>query len=435
MADNLSVVATELQAVEAKTFRRLMQHLREVDEGHYTVIMVQVENEIGILGDSRDGSAAADALFASPVPEELVEWLEDDFASLHPTLQSMLQPFCATRAAIRRPLSWPETFGGSLRTDELFMAYHYARFVQGIAAAGKEAYDIPFFTNVWQNYGAGDRDPSVPIVVGGGSDPGIYPSGGGVINVLDVWQVWAPSLDFVAPDIYLNDYSSSCFKYRHRGQALFIPEQRRDEYGVRRIWDAFGTHGAIGTSPFGIDTVRVEHNMNPFARHYRLLAQVKEHVLAAQRRPGSSAGFFFDELPMGVADALDDEKKIFRFDDWALTIERSFVFGRPSAGCGMVIYLGEARFLLVGWGFQVSVRSTRPDSCFTGILAFEEKAVTDPARGTMKTVRLLNGDETRSGQSAVMPSENPDYGGFPISISIPASTGIAQLEVYSLSQD
>ena len=34
-----------------------MRHIREVDRSH-RVILVQVENEIGIFGDSRDRSAA-----------------------------------------------------------------------------------------------------------------------------------------------------------------------------------------------------------------------------------------------------------------------------------------------------------------------------------------------------------------------------------------
>lgn len=50
----------------------------------------------------------------------------------------------------------------------------------------------------------------------------------------------------------------------------------------------------------------------------------------------------------------------------------------------------------------------------------------------MVTVRALNGDETRSGSAVVMPSEKPDYGEFPISITIPAGTGVAECEVYEL---
>jgi hypothetical protein len=34
-----------------------------------------------------------------------------------------------------------------------------------------------------------------------------------------------------------------------------------------------------------------------------------------------------------------------------------------------------------------------------------------------------------------MPSEDPDYGGFPISVTIPARTMIAEVEVYALQDD
>ena len=95
----------------------------------------------------------------------------------------------------------------------------------------------------------------------------------------------------------------------------------------------------------------------------------------------------------------------------------------------MVIHDEGDQFLLIGWGFQVTFKSANPRAHFTGILKFEEKDIDNKC---MKTVRLLNGDETRSGRCAVMPSEDPDYGGFPISITVPARTGIAMCQPYAL---
>ena len=281
IADTVSVFYTEAQKADANAFRRLMEHLRGVDGQHSTVIMVQVENEIGIRGDSRDKGSAANATFNAPVPQDLLDMLKANLE--HFTLQT------------HKNTSWPSVFGQSEQTDELFMAYHYTKYVEQVPAAGRAVYAIPLFTNVWQNFIGDDSDHNfkVTIVAGGGS-PGAYPSGGGVPNVLDIWQRFAPSLDFIAPDVYLNEYASSCSKYRHRNQPLFIPEQRRDEYGARRIWSASGTYAALGTSPFAIDTL--EPASNPFRKYYGLLAQVSTHVLAAQRTPNSSIGFFFDEL-------------------------------------------------------------------------------------------------------------------------------------------
>ena len=425
--DVLSIFHEEGCKADSKAFSSLLSHIKKFDEAHSTVIMVQVENETGLLGDSRDGSAAAEKRFNEPVPEDLVQFLAQDWEALHVDLKANLNHF-ETQDSPRG--TWEQVFGKNTHTDELFMAYHYAHHLNKVAAAGKKEYPIPLYTNVWQNYVGDDGDNNFPVVVGGGGAPGDYPSGGGTSNVLDIWQQFAPSLDFIAPDVYLNDYASSCRKYRHRNQPLFIPEQRRDEYGARRIWTAYGSYQAIGVSPFGIDTL--EPCTNPFTRHYGLLDSVSQIVLDAQTRPNSSVGFFFDELD---ADGSDSCKPVVKYwDGYEITVERCFVFGKAGPGAGMVIHLGGPKFLLIGWGFQVRARALSPTSSFTGFLRFEEKTIANKETGELRTLRVLNGDETRSGIFAMMPNEDPDYGGFPICVTIPARTMIAQLEVYSIEE-
>ncbi|PVH88085.1 glycoside hydrolase family 35 protein [Cadophora sp. DSE1049] len=424
IADVVSIFHTEVRDADTRAFSEMMRHVKKIDEAHSTVVMVQVENEIGLLGDSRDGSPSANKRFEESVPAALIEHLSSDWDVLHADLKFNLEVF---KRLGKTSGSWEDVFGKSKKTDELFMAYHYAIYVEKVAAAGKAEYPLPLYTNVWQNYVGSDAENDFPVVVGGGGDPGDYPSGGGVTNVLDVWKAFAPSLDFIAPDIYLNDYSSSCAKYRHLDQPLFIPEQRRDEYGARRIWKAFGSYQAICTSPFGIDTLEPE--TSPFTRHYGLLSRVKDIVLEAQRKPESMVGFFFDEL---LEDGRDTSPPtVARFGDFQVTINRCFVFGKDGPGAGIIIHRGGAKFLLIGWGFQAEFKSLSPKSTFTGILNFTEKSV-DSETGKLVTERKLNGDETRSGKFCLMPNENPDYGGFPISVTIPARTMIAECEVYSL---
>ncbi len=99
----------------------------------------------------------------------------------------------------------------------------------------------------------------------------------------------------------------------------------------------------------------------------------------------------------------------------------------------MLIHLGEAKFLLIGWGFQATFKSLSPKSTFTGILSFREMTV-DQETGELRIGRKLNGDETRGGKFCIMPNEEPDYGGFPICVTIPARTGIAECEVYCLEE-
>lgn len=428
-ADALSLFNDQNAEADRKAFRKLLEHLKEIDEIHHTVLMVQVENEVGLLFDSRDGSKTANEKFAEPVPSELLDFLRDEYDQLHPDLKINLESFISKSNL--NSGTWEEVFGTSAKTDELFMAYYYAVYVNRVAASGKEAYPLPMYTNVWLNYAGDNSDNDFPVIAGGGSNPGDYPSGGATSNVLDIWLKFAPSLDFIAPDIYLNEYYSSCVQYRHKNNPLFIPEQRRDEYGARRIWVAYGTFQGLLASPFGIDTL--EPDKNPFTKHYGLLESVSNLVLEAQRIPGSSVGFYFDELPSTWRKGSNDSAVPITatFGDWSLTIERCFVFGKPGPGSGMVIHLGGAGFLLIGWGFQVMAKSRLKDKKFEGILRFEEKAVEDKEIGRLRTVRRLGGDETRSGAFAMMPNENPDYGGFPIAVTIPARTGIAEVEFYA----
>ena len=53
---------------DANAFSAVMKRIRELDGEKSTVIMMQVENEIGLLGTARDYSDAANRAFAGNVP-------------------------------------------------------------------------------------------------------------------------------------------------------------------------------------------------------------------------------------------------------------------------------------------------------------------------------------------------------------------------------
>ncbi|KAI8686951.1 hypothetical protein NCS56_00267200 [Fusarium sp. Ph1] len=74
----LSPLSSKLVSADAKAFTKLMQHLKQADQEHSTIIMVQVENEPGLLGGSRDHSSLANRAFTSPVPKDLVDYLRED---------------------------------------------------------------------------------------------------------------------------------------------------------------------------------------------------------------------------------------------------------------------------------------------------------------------------------------------------------------------
>jgi beta-galactosidase GanA len=64
----LSPQGTATQEADARAFAALMQHIKEADSRDHTVLMMQVENEVGVLGDTRDHSAGANRAFSAPVP-------------------------------------------------------------------------------------------------------------------------------------------------------------------------------------------------------------------------------------------------------------------------------------------------------------------------------------------------------------------------------
>ncbi|HEU4654981.1 MAG TPA: beta-galactosidase, partial [Steroidobacteraceae bacterium] len=201
---------------DRKAFTQFMRHLKSVDSER-TVLMVQVENETGTYGAVRDFSPTAQKIFDQPAPATLVK-------KLH-----------------RQPGSWKQAFGKD--ADEFFHAWHVARFVEQVAAAGKAEYAIPMYVN------AALRDPFKY------QDPFSYSSGGPTWNVLDVWKAAAPSIDVLAPDIYMPEYANvikTLEQYSRDDNALLVPEMGNSMNYARYFFAVVG-HGAIGYAPFGMD--------------------------------------------------------------------------------------------------------------------------------------------------------------------------------------
>lgn len=240
---------------DSRAFGSLMRHIREVDEEEHTVIMMQVENEVGLLGASRDYSQLAEREFSRSVPEELIEYLKANENMLNPYLQCVWK-----RAGCKISGSWKEVFGAG--ANEIFMAWHFARYVDNVTAAGKSEYPIPMFVNAWLG-------PSAYTYEEGRA--GEYPSGGPVARMLDIWCAAAPHIDIISPDIYREDFSSVCYEYARLGNPLLIPETFHDERSAAYVFYALGQHSAIGFSPFGIDDI-TEPEKHPLSESYKVLS-------------------------------------------------------------------------------------------------------------------------------------------------------------------
>ena len=231
--DTLSVFSEANLTADSRAFAALMRHIRQVDSRR-RVIMIQVENEVGLLGDSRDRSEAANQAFAAPVPKELLDYMTGHRDTLYPEFRKAWEA-----AGARTSGTWEQVFGKAPYTDEIFMAWNYARYVGRVASAGKAEYPVPMYVNTWCSMG--DRPP------------GTYPSGGPLPHVADVWKVGAPAIDFRSPDLHSLNFSDWVNWYHHTPDfPLFIPEAFHAT-GHYNIFYVMGQHDGIGFSPFAID--------------------------------------------------------------------------------------------------------------------------------------------------------------------------------------
>lgn len=232
--ERLSPFSAAARDADARAFAQLMGHIRAVDGKRHTVLMAQVENEVGVIPQSRDHSPAAEAAFSAAVPEALMRYLAEHRTTLHPELRTAWE----ARGG-RTQGTWNEVFGETSMVDSLFMSWAYATFIETVTAAGKAEYPLPMFTNaalIRPNY-----------------EPGQYNSGGPLPFAVDIYKAGAPSLDFLSPDIYFEDYVNWASQYARRDNPLFVPEARGGAAGAANALFSYGALRAIGFSPFGID--------------------------------------------------------------------------------------------------------------------------------------------------------------------------------------
>ena len=254
----LSTLSTTNMEADGRAYAALMRHVRETDPTH-TVIMIQMENEVGLLGDSRDRCKEANEAFAAAVPKELMDYLQKNKATLLPETRKLWDA-----AGGKTSGTWEEVFGKGTGADEAFMAWHYARYMNRVTELGKKEYPIPVYVNAW-------------LVQPQDKQPGDYPSGGPQTHNHDFWRAGAPQIDILAPDIYLTNFAEIATMYSRNGNPLFIPETRGD---AANAFYAIGQLNAQMFSPFGIE--RQVNADGPLAAAYGVLHQLTPLIMEHQ---------------------------------------------------------------------------------------------------------------------------------------------------------
>ena len=377
---SLSPFSDQTRTADTSAFTALMQHLKTADPQH-TVLMVQVENESGMWGNTRDHSPAAEKLFAQPVPAAVLAAMGKT-GDAHGT--------------------WREVFGPD--ADEYFYAWGIARYINQVAEAGKRIYPLPLYVN------AALRDP---LHKGG---PGSFESGAPVYDALPIWHEIAPAVDAIAPDIYMpeyENYTAVLKQYALPWNPFFVPETGNSTIYAHYFFAALG-QGALGWAPFGMDetgyanyplgAARIDAEaLAPFALNYRIVAPMQREL----------ARWNSEDRVRGSAESPDVHTETLSFADldgkpaaWSATVSYgmpSFYSSKPAPGNekpegeALVAQLGPDEFLVTGVHARVDFNAIVPPGELKSQrmwLSVEEGSYEN---GTWKATRLWNGDQTDYG--------------------------------------
>lgn len=369
----LSAHGRETLAADTRAFVKVMEYLRDHDQQN-TVIMVQPENETGSYRSPRDYGAEGNRLFAERIPTVLAKKLG-------------------------KSGTWSQAFGE--QADRAFNSWYVASYVNAIAAAGKAVKPLPMYVN------AALAGPSnVP-------DPTGVASGGPQQDVLDIWKVAAPSIDFAAPDIY--DRASANVvqyldKYARADNALMVPEIGNAQEFARYFYAAIG-RGAIGFAPFGMDasgyfnyplgaSALDDKTLDAFALPYASVGSImRDWARIASTRPTWGAAKPDDGA--AVSTNLGGWKITaswgewqFGMKDWTWLKSEPAPWGKQPIGGLAVAQLSTDEFLLVGDHVRVTFDAAPGAPDHGMVLRVEEGVFRD---GRWVTSGIWNGDQTDYG--------------------------------------
>lgn len=374
-------------AADRKAFVRMMEHIKRIDAEHRTVIMVQVENEVGTYGFARDYGARAQAAFNAAVPAQVV-------ARQKPKVAGVAKG------------TWSQVYGPY--AEQYFHSWAIASYIEAIAKAGREVYDLPMFVNNALREPALDGKPAEPW-------KGNFASGGPTYDVLDIYKAAAPHIDFAAPDIYMPEskkVTAILKSFQRPDNALMVPEMGNAATYARYVYQAFGM-GAIGVAPFGLDYANYSNYplgskftdrrmVEPFADVYGLFAPMARQW----------AQWALEGRTYGVAEGDDRAPQTVAMRNWQAKVEfREFQFGerqylkdkneyqtgteKPNGGVA-IAQIGDNEFILAGQNARVKLSGAGANAGKPSLLARVEEGRFG-AGGKWIMERNWNGDQTDYG--------------------------------------
>jgi beta-galactosidase GanA len=396
--ETMEIVSPESRAAneaDARAFASLMRWTKAYDAKEQTVIMVQVENEIGMIPEPRDHSEKSELAYKSDVPSVFLSLVER--GQLGPEIGALWK-----KAGRKTGGTWSDLFGPDARGEEVFSAWQFANYVEKVAASGKKEYPLPMYANA--------------ALIRPGYLPGQYPSAGPLPHLLEVWRAGAPSLDMICPDIYFPNFLEWCSRYVRNGNPLFIPEMAPSARAPANALYAAAQFGAIGFGPFSIENVSPERERQ-IADCYKILAGLSEIILNCRQNkkaiglsPLVAFDWTIDAQPQrGELGGIVFEAK---FDmpattgNTGTTILPTLGSGKWDAppdtplGAAMILQLSADEFAIAGMGVTLTF-APADGKGKVGIESVQEGRY--EKGGTWIGARWLNGDETHQGRHVHLP--------------------------------
>lgn len=395
-----SAFSEDVFEADSTAFARWLTHVDRYDKDGI-VLMVQIENEIGMLEDARDYSPSAQRNYDEGVPAQLTSFLSKNKKSLHPSLLARWQEH-----GMKKSGSWADVFGDDIYTDEYFMAWNYARYVERLARTARGITSRPLYVNAAMN--------------SRGRKPGEYPSAGPLAHLKDIWHAAAPSVDFLSPDLYDKGFIDWIEQYSTPDNVLFVPEIRRFDGNAAQAFYVIGEKNAIGLSPFSIEN-GTDAPDAASVKGYALLEKMQP-ILLAHQGDGSMNGLYFDN---------DSTERVLYRDGMKITANHYFTLPWdpratdgsewPSVG-GVIIRIAPREYIVAGSGVvvkfeneseTVAVQKLGEDGFLdsgdarkasvawngngrVGLASVDEVDVNPD--GSLKFIRRFNGDETHQGR-------------------------------------
>ena len=263
-----------------------------------------------------------------------------------------------------------------------------ASYVEKVASAGSREYDLPMVVNAWLDKG---------------QEPGMFPSGGPVARMMEVWKYCAPHIKVFAPDIYVQNFCEVCDDYVKLDNPLFIPETATHSHVAPRLVYVIGHYHAMGFAPFGFEdmgqpftaTDSYLFGMDTSDPLLQIPQDTQEYAwynhTLNEMMPLLTAKYGTKGLQAVISERPDQDMMI--FDKFGFKVLMNMPMIERKDGVCLALQQEENEFYLIANGCLIAMFSTDPQKPNVDILSLEEGEFRE---GKWYMRRRLNGDEAAS---------------------------------------